>query len=375
MRFDLVKVLFDHQCFVQQQYGGVSRYHYQLIKELNKLKDVKSILSLKYSNNFYINEDKSFEVKKFFPNHKFYFKRTILDYINRLSTIPNLKKGDYDIFHPTYFGTYFLKHLNAKPFIVTVYDSIHEKYPEIINSIDRTLEYKKEIISKANLILAISNSAKNDLINIYKISAEKIKVVYLAASINKNFALSKEQLSLPEKYILFVGNRDFYKNFKNFIQAIAPLLKEQKDLFLISAGGGGFSNDEIKYFRSMQIENKVIYKNADDASLATLYSNALAFIFPSLYEGFGIPALEAMNCDCPVIMSNTSSLPEVGGDAAIYFEPNDIEDIKNKIAKVIFDKELRKELIEKGKIQRSKFSFEKTAKETLEVYEKLAAVR
>ncbi|HRP92930.1 MAG TPA: glycosyltransferase family 1 protein [Ignavibacteriaceae bacterium] len=375
MRFDLVKVLFDHQCFVQQQYGGVSRYHYQLIKELNKLKDVKSILSLKYSNNFYINEDKSFEVKKFFPNHKFYFKRTILDYINRLSTIPNLKKGDYDIFHPTYFGTYFLKHLNAKPFIVTVYDSIHEKYPEIINSIDRTLEYKKEIISKANLILAISNSAKNDLINIYKIPAEKIKVVYLAASINKNFALSKEQLSLPEKYILFVGNRDFYKNFKNFIQAIAPLLKEQKDLFLISAGGGGFSNDEIKYFRSMQIENKVIYKNADDASLATLYSNALAFIFPSLYEGFGIPALEAMNCDCPVIMSNTSSLPEVGGDAAIYFEPNDIEDIKNKIAKVIFDKELRKELIEKGKIQRSKFSFEKTAKETLEVYEKLAAVR
>ena len=375
MRFDLVKVLFDHQCFVQQQYGGVSRYHYQLIKELNKLKDVKSILSLKYSNNFYINEDKSFEVKKFFPNHKFYFKRTILDYINRLSTIPNLKKGDYDIFHPTYFGTYFLKHLNAKPFIVTVYDSIHEKYPEIINSIDRTLEYKKEIISKANLILAISNSAKNDLINIYKIPAEKIKVVYLAASINKNFALSKEQLSLPEKYILFVGNRDFYKNFKNFIQAIAPLLKEQKDLFLISAGGGGFSNDEIKYFRSMQIENKVIYKNADDASLATLYSNALAFIFPSLYEGFGIPALEAMNCDCPVIMSNTSSLPQVGVDAAIYFEPNDIEDIKNKIAKVIFDKELRKELIEKGKIQRSKFSFEKTAKETLEVYEKLAAVR
>ncbi len=370
-----MKVLFDHQCFAQQQYGGVSRYYYQLIKELNKLPDVEVELSLKYSNNFYINEDKSFEVKKFFPNHKFYFKRTILDYVNRLSTIPNLKKEDYDIFHPTYYGTYFLKHLNAKPFIVTVYDSIHEKYPEIINSIDRTLEYKKEIISKANLILAISNSTKNDLINIYKIPAEKIEVVYLAASINKNFSLSKEQLSLPEKYILFVGNRDFYKNFKNFIQAAAPLLKEQKDLFLISAGGGGFSNDEIKYFRSMQIENKVIYKIADDASLATLYSNALAFIFPTLYEGFGIPALEAMNCDCPVIMSNTSSLPEVGGDSAMYFEPNDIEDIKNKIEKVIFDKELRKELIEKGKIQRSKFSFEKTARETLEVYEKLAAVR
>jgi len=365
-----LKVLYDHQCFTQQQFGGVSRYHYQLIKELNRLQSVEVDLSLTYSNNFYINTDKSFRVKKFFPENNFYFKRTILDYINRISTNDNLKKGDYDVFHPTYYNPYFLKHINNKPFIITVYDSIHEKYPEIINSIDKTLEYKKIVLSKAGLILAISNSTKNDLIKIYNIPSEKIEVVYLAASIHKAMSLEIEKLTLPEKYVLFVGNRDFYKNFNNFIQAVSPLLNEHKELFLIAAGGGEFTKDETKYFQSMQIENKILYKNADDASLATLYSNALAFIFPTLYEGFGIPALEAMNCDCPVIMSNTSSLPEVGGDAAVYFDPTNMDDMTKKIKSVVFNDGLREELINKAAIQRNKFSFEKTAKYTFEVYKR-----
>jgi glycosyltransferase involved in cell wall biosynthesis len=368
-----VKVLYDHQCFAQQQFGGVSRYHYQLIKELNKLQNVKAKLLLKYSNNFYINEDKSFDVKKFFPNNKFYFKRTILDYINRVSTIPALKQGDYDIFHPTYFNPYFLNHINNKPLVLTVYDSIHEKYPEIINIIDKTLEHKKLLLSKANLIIAISESTKNDLIQLYNISPEKIEVTYLAASINKSLALSNPKIDLLEKYILFVGNRDFYKNFNNFILAVEPLLKEHKDLFLICAGGGIFTTEEKKVFHAKQLENKIIHKGADDVTLATLYSNALAFIFPTLYEGFGIPALEAMNCDCPVVMSNTSSLPEVGGEAAIYFDPAKIDDMREKIESVIFNKDLRNDLILKAKTQRQKFSFEKTARQTLEIYNRLLA--
>ena len=366
-----MKVLYDHQCFVQQQYGGVSRYHYQLIYELNKLQGVKAKLSLNYSNNFYITEDKSFEVKKFFPNNNFYFKRTILDYINRLSTIPDLKKGDYDIFHPTYYNPYFLNHLNNKPFVLTIYDSIHEKYPEIINAIDKTLMHKKLLLSNADLIIAISESTKNDIIQLYNIPPEKIEVTYLAASINKSQASTNQKKNLPEKYILFVGNRDFYKNFSNFILAIEPLLKENKDLFLICAGGSVFTNEEKKFFNSKELENKIMHKSADDVTLATLYANTLAFIFPSLYEGFGIPALEAMNCDCPVVMSNTSSLPEVGGEAAIYFDPNNTDDMREKIESVIFNEDLRKDLILKAKTQRQNYSFEKTARQTLEVYTRL----
>ena len=370
-----VKVLFDHQCFVQQQFGGVSRYHYQLIKELNKLQGVEAKLFLKYSNNFYINGDTSLGVKKFFPNNKFYFKRTILDYINRLSTIPALKKGDYDIFHPTYYNPYFLKYLNGKPFIIMAHDTIHETFPEIINLIDKTLDHKKKTLYEARLIIANSHSTRNDLIQLYNIPPEKIEVTYLAASINKSLASSNLKVNLPEKYILFVGNRDFYKNFNNFILAVEPVLKEHKDLFLICAGGSGFTSEEKKFFHSKELENKILHKAADDVTLATLYANALAFVFPTLYEGFGIPALEAMNCDCPVIMSNTSSLPEVGGDAAIYFDPKNTNDMREKIESVIINKDLRDDLILKAKTQRQKFSFEKTARQTLEVYKRLLANR
>lgn len=366
-----MKILFDHQCFVQQQFGGVSRYHYQLIKELNRQQNVEAKLSLKYSNNFYINADKDFNVNQFFPNKKFYFKRTLLDYINRFSTNRELEKRDFDIFHPTYYNPYFLKYLNDKPFVLTVYDSIHEKFPEIINSIDRTLENKRVLLSKANLILAISNSTKNDLIQLHNILSEKIEVVYLAASINKNLVSQNLKKDLPDKYILFVGNRDFYKNFNNFILAIEPLLIEQKELFLICAGGGNFTNSERQFFISKKIGNKILHKSADDITLATLYSNALAFVFPTLYEGFGIPVLEAMNCDCPVIMSNSSSLPEVGGDAAIYFNPNNIDEMREKIISVIFNNDLINDLISKSKTQKEKFSFERTAKQTIEAYNRL----
>lgn len=367
----IVKVLYDHQCFVQQQFGGVSRYHYQLIKELNKLQGAEAKLSLKYSNNFYITEDKNLGVKKFFPSNNFYFKRTILDYINRLSTIPVLKQGDYNIFHPTYYNPYFLKYLNGKPFIIMAHDTIHETFPEIINLIDKTLDHKKATLYKARLIIANSYNTKNDLIRLYSIPAEKIEVVYLAASINKSLASSYLKVDLPEKYILFVGNRDLYKNFNTFILAVEPLLKEHKDLFLICSGGSLFTNEENKFFHSKELENKILHKAADDITLATLYSNALAFIFPTLYEGFGIPALEAMNCDCPVVMSNTSSLPEVGGEAAIYFDPNNTDDMREKIKSVIINKDLRDDLILKSKTQRQKFSFEKTARQTLEVYKRL----
>lgn len=366
-----MKVLYDHQCFTQQLYGGISRYHYQLIKELNKLQDVEVNLSLKYSNNFYINEDKSFTAKKFLPSRKFYFKRTLLDFINRISTIATLASGDYDIFHPTYYNPYFLKHLNNKPFIITAHDTIQEKFPEIGNLVDKTLDHKKVTIAEAQLVIANSNNTKEDLIRIYNIPPAKIEVVYLAASVNKQISLQKEEINLPEKYILFVGNRDFYKNFNNFFLAIEPLLRETPDLFLIAAGGGMFNQDELKLFESKKLKNKVLYRTANDKSLATLYSNALAFIFPSLYEGFGIPVLEAMNCDCPVAISNTSSLPEIGGDAALYFDPSNLDEMRKKIKSIIFDKELRVNLIKKAAIQRNKFSFEKTASNTIEVYKRL----
>ncbi len=366
-----MKILYDHQCFVMQQYGGISRYHYHLIKELNKLNNVKAELALKYSNNFYISNDKEVKVNEFFLQKSFPLKRTILDYLNRLTSVPLIKKAEYDIFHPTYYNPYFLEHLNYKPFVITAHDTIHEMFPEIANRIDKTLENKKHILSVANFIIANSVNTKNDLMRIYNISSDKIFVVHLAASIDKTMAINKEKFNLPEKYILYVGSRDFYKNFQKFFIAVEPLLKNNKDLFLISAGGEKFTKEELNLFESKKVKDKILFKEVDDITLATLYANALAFIFPSKYEGFGIPVLEAMNCDCPVITSNKSSLPEVGGDAAVYFDPDDIDDIRQKVEDVIINSDLRNELISKGKMQRNKFSLLNTALGTLKVYQNI----
>lgn len=366
-----MKVLFDHQCFSMQDYGGISRYHYHLIKEFEKQDDIEAKLSLEYSNNFYINNDGGFKVKNFFPGTKFYFKRTILDFINRGYTVKKLKKNNFDVFHPTYYNPYFLQYLGDKPFVITIHDLIHELYPVIINKIDKTIENRSYLLKCTKLIIADSFNTKKDLINIYGIPENKIDVVHLASSIDKSLSISSKNYSLPEKYFLYVGNRDFYKNFKNLLLAIEPLLRETPDLYLVTAGGGNFSKDEMKYFNSKKLQNKILFKKADDVTLATLYSHAIAFIFPSLYEGFGIPALEAMNCDCPVIMSNSSSLPEVGGDSVLYFDPANIQDIKEKVEQVLFNPEIRDNLIKKGVKQRAKFSFAKTAEQTKNVYYKL----
>ena len=366
-----MRILYDHQCFAMQDYGGISRYHYQLIKELGNLPDVNVKLSLTHSNNLYIQNDSDLKVKAFYPTKDFYFKKTILDRINRISTISALKEGDYDVFHPTYYNPYFLKFLNNKPFIFTIHDMIYELYPEINKGIDRSRTQKKTLLKAAKFIIVPSDNSKKDLIRLYNVTNEKIDVIYLAASIHKNMAIPKEELNLPGKYILFVGKRDYYKNFNNFFLAIAPLLITHSNLFLIVAGGGGFTKEEYKFFESKKLINKILYKKVNDSVLATLYSNAVAFVFPTLFEGFGITALEAMNCDCPVIMSSTSSLPEVGGDAAIYFDPNNLADIREKIEMVIIDAELRKELIKKALVHRDKFSFTKTAIQTKATYARI----
>ena len=234
---------------------------------------------------------------------------------------------------------------------------------------DKTIEFKKLLAKNAKSIIAISQSTKNDLINLLKVDPEKIEVIHLASSINREMAVKADDLKLPERYILYVGSRNYYKNFNNVLMAFKELVRNDDSLFLICGGGGQFNEAEMELFKENDLSDKILHRHADDVSLATLYSNAILFAFPSLYEGFGIPVLEAMNCNCPMALSNSSSLPEVGGDAAIYFDPNDSKDISNQMSKIIYDNVLRKKIIEKGNTRRENFSWQKTAIETKKLYE------
>lgn len=364
-----MKVLFDHQCFTNQEYGGISRYFVSLMNEFEEMNDIFYSLALKYSNNFYLHQNNRFKVKKFFPNLNFRGKKFSSHLLNLPFSKAKLDKKNFDIFHPTYYNPYFLKSIDKKPFVITVYDMTHELFPDIVHWFDKTAEQKKALVTKAKKIIAISDNTKRDLVELLKVPAEKIEVIHLASSINSDLAINNEKLDFPERYILFVGGRNFYKNFNNTVSAFYELTKNDDKLFLVCAGGGKFIKREIHLFDELKLSDKIIHKPADDRSLAALYSNAILFIFPSLYEGFGIPALEAMNCDCPLALSNVSSLPEVGGNAALYFDPNDPVDISNQISKIIYDENLRSQLIEKGKERRKEFSWHKTAIETKKLYE------
>jgi glycosyltransferase involved in cell wall biosynthesis len=175
----------------------------------------------------------------------------------------------------------------------------------------------------------------------------------------------------PQKYLLFVGNRRVYKNFDTFTESISQLLRDDKNLYLICAGGGKFTPSEIASLEKSGVINKVTQCSFDDNILAQLYQNALAFIFPSLYEGFGIPILEAFFCGCPVVASNISSLPEVAGDAAEYFDPLDKISILNAVKKIAYDHGLRCKLKNKGYERLKNFSWEKTANQTKMLYKSI----
>lgn len=363
-----MKILYDEQIFTQQQYGGISRYFFELIKRYDTADNSCEVATL-FTDNAYYNEKFNPKLNRLLPKSHFKGKKRVTNYLNSIKSISEVKKGDFDVFHPTYYNDYFLEKIKKKPFVVTFYDMIHEKFSnqyESLKSDTKIFDNKRRLLENSSKIIAISETTKNDIIDFFDVDASKIDVVYLGNSLD-NFDIGNKPL-IDEDYILFVGNRENYKNFIFFISAIAQLLIDN-NLKLICAGGGSFSLEELVLIKSLQLENRVIFKKiiSDDA-LANYYANALFFCFPSLYEGFGIPVLESFACGCPALLSNGGSLPEVGDDAAHYFESTNAESLKKSVQELIHNQVLRQNLKEKGFERLKQFSWDKTFLETLEVY-------
>ena len=386
-----MKILYDYQIFTKQNYGGVSRYFYELMDNLRAHKiDIE--IPINYSKNIYIKEAdflsrplKGYtEYKDFLLGLRPKGKAKIYKLLQKLNFIKNaetanqkisierLKKQNFDIFHPTYYDSYFLKYIGKKPFVLTIYDMIHETYPELFSADNKIARQKKILAQKAEKIIAISENTKKDIIKFIGINEDKILVIHLGNSINRqenNLKINTDLLKkLPEKYILFVGNRASYKNFDNFSKALIPLFKINKKLNAVCAGGGEFSDKEINFFKTFNITDKFRQYSVNDSDMTLLYKNALVFVFPSLYEGFGLPILEAFNCGCPVAASNRGSLPEIAGNAAVYFNPEDISSITDAINNIIADDGTKEKMKKNGFEQLKKFSWEKTAEKTLDVY-------
>jgi len=372
-----MKILTDPQIYNSQVYGGISRYYTEVLSELNKKQGVEIEVPVLFTKNEYLKTSSLYK-------NKHSLKTVILNVLTKLSistrklvkkwNLQEIKKAlneqNFDVFVCTYFDPYFLEYIKGKPYVLTVYDMIHELSPQYFTDGEEIAANKLLLIKHADKIIAVSHNTKKDILKIYpEIEASKIEVVYHGSSIKVN---NNKIVDLPNNYILYVGVRNNYKNFKFLVESITGLFAADDTLHLVCAGGGKFTKSEAEFLSINKLTNRVIQKSFDEEELGQFYKNAKCFVFPSAYEGFGIPVLEAMACGCPIVLTNASSFPEVAGNAGIFYEPGNRTDLKDKIEWVIYNENVRAEYRAKGLIQVQKFTWKHAAEQCYAIYKEAA---
>ena len=361
------KILFDYSIFFHQPLGGISRYVINLNNKLIENNIDSRILSPIHKNRF-LKELVSCKINKFvdnFPKNTLTLSR---GYNNILTSI-YLQIFKPNIIHKTYYGEKYFVNKKAKK-VLNVYDLIHEKFYQDYNQSKNSLPKKKSLIN-ADIIICPSINTKKDLIEIYRVKEDKIKVINIGISDFKNISYQNED-KLDYPYLLYVGYRGKYKNFKNLVIAIGKSKRILNDFKIVCFGGGKFSNEEKNLIRNNNLNfDNFIQIEGNDLKLTNLYKNARAFLFPSIYEGQGLPQLEAMSFGCPVISSNQEAILEAIGDSAVLFDPLNIEDIKFKIENTIYSDD-KIEFLKKKSLKRSKlFTMDRCFEETLKTYKEI----
>ncbi|KYC41561.1 glycosyl transferase group 1 [Scytonema hofmannii PCC 7110] len=366
----MIKIVYDYQVFCWQQYGGISRYICELVNHLAEDKnfDVK-ILAMAYVNQYLkaLHKNKANTVVGYQIPKIPKTGNLIRSFNSNLSKI-YLTANRPHIIHQTFYYPQRIVSRKVKV-VATVHDMLHEKFPHFFPGY-RTSTEKIEAIKRADRIICVSENTKKDLMEILDVNSEKISVVYHGVAVP--FKTKHDNIHQLEPYILYVGAREGYKNFQGLLQAYATSDQIKNNFNLVCFGGGSFSSDELRRMAALGLtEEQVLYFSGDDTALTALYRYASVFVYPSLYEGFGIPPLEAMALACPVACSNKSSLPEVVGNAAEFFDPEEAESITEALEKILFSEQRALDLVTLGKERVKLFTWEKCAKQTGLVYSSL----
>jgi glycosyltransferase involved in cell wall biosynthesis len=363
-----MKILYDYEIFTRQRFGGVSRYFYELIRHLCRIEEVKIDLFLGINSSGY-----DFNINKGVLNtkelrvsaaDKMHLALEPLNgfWFNRFSAAT-----DYDVFHKTYYSGTGLK--LKRPLISTVHDMTHELMPEYFAKADNTASLKRSTVEHSEGVICVSETTKRDLVDCLGIDPSIIRVIYHGVTIRYDTAAPN---IIGNPYLLYVGQRRGYKNFNVLLKAYTESEWMKKNFVLVCFGGGGPNFSEKLFIKENDLENNVLFYSGSDQTLISLYGHAAALIYTSLYEGFGFPPVEAMECGCPVLTSPAGSISEIAGDAASYFDPKKPEDLTNELKRMVEDSELRKSLVEKGKTRAASFNWNKCALGHLEFYNELS---
>lgn len=287
------------------------------------------------------------------------------------------KLGETNIFHGTNYTVYPMKNIGK---IISIYDLSFIRYPQYVNSVvEAYTDRLKKCLAWTDAIVTISESSKQDIVQYLNFDPEKVFVTYLASrydhqsikNLNVEQLISHVNIDFSQPYLLFVSTLEPRKNIVAIIEAFNQLKSRYKiDHQLILIGRKGWKYEPIfTAIENSPWRHEIHHLDyVSDELVEVFYANADVFVYPSHYEGFGLPVLEAMTLGAPVVSSNTSSIPEVAGDAALLVDPNDTEQIAEAIFSIVGDRQLRQTLIDRGKLRASLFSWENTARQTLKAY-------
>lgn len=365
-----MKVTYDFQIFSKQRHGGISRYFYELAKRVNGMPGASAeILAPLYVNHYLkAGGDHAGIYLKKSPS----FAQHFVEKANILLSRGSLAIKTPDILHETYYGEAGIAPKRSVT-VTTVYDMIHAKFPQLYPG-DDTPRLQAAAVKRANHVFCISKKTQEDLIEILGVEESRTSVTHLGC----DFHLRKSSVQgppLPYPYLLFVGPRGKHKNFQVLAEAFSRSSRLKNDFKLVCFGSTEFSSEERGKFRALGLlPEQVVHMKGEDDLLPTFYAHAQAFVYPSLYEGFGFPPLEAMSLDCPTVCSDAGSMPEVLGDATEYFRSGDPEGLGFALERVLYSQEKRAELIRKGMERSRAYTWEKCAQETFSTYKKLVPI-
>ncbi|HIN90379.1 MAG TPA: glycosyltransferase family 1 protein [Porticoccaceae bacterium] len=357
---DSVRVHVDDQVFTWQTYGGISRYFYELMRayRTDSSLGVELVTPRIWTRTHSLYEcEMGRRVPALLGK-----RRRLIRWMNRRLQA----EKPCDVIHHTYYDPRYLRQFRQSSLrVITIVDMIPERFPELFPG-GNPHRGKREYVEAADLIICISEATKRDLLDFYGEPRAPITVTPLGVSTDFHSGAVRAA-SCPDHYFLFVGARPGYKDFSVLAEAFAEA-ELPREIKLMLVGGGRLRSQEKSLLKRLAIRDRVVLASLSDVELAGAYANALALVFPSRCEGFGVPTLEAMATGCPVILASASAHVEVGGDAALFFFPGDVAELAGRLTEVVSNEELRKKLIRVGKRRAAQFSWNETARLTAAAY-------